>query len=112
MSSTGLIDLERCDVDEVFRVDISATDFLHRYALSSRPLAIRGGCREWDWTERWTKGSFLEEHESQVFEVSDVPYKDNFYGRIHGAGVNRTLEQFSKYSKASRTALIIWRAGS
>jgi hypothetical protein len=31
----------RCDVDEVFQ-SISPEEFLYKYALASRPLAIRG----------------------------------------------------------------------
>lgn len=88
-----LIDLERCDIDEV-STSILPEEFLQKYALASRPLAIRGGCSDWQWSKHWKKESFLDRHGDEVFEVSDVPYKDNFYGKLHGRGQNLTLAEF------------------
>jgi hypothetical protein len=72
-----------------------------RYALASRPLAIRGGCRDWAWRGRWQRDNFLTRHGDEIFEVSDVPYKDNFYGKVHGRGQNLTLQEFYSYSNSS-----------
>ena len=49
---------------------------------------------DWAWRERWRRSSFLQAYGDHTFEASDVPYKDNFYGREHGRGENHTLREF------------------
>lgn len=68
----------RCDIDEATNEFIEPEQFFERYVLGSRPVVIRQGSSDWPWAETWSRRKLLERYGHMTFNVSDVPYKDNF----------------------------------
>ena len=49
-------------------------DYYHRAWLSTHHGLWAGGCRDWQWSKRWERETFLNAHGDDVFEVSDVQF--------------------------------------